>query len=244
MQRRDFITVSVTAAGLWTTRLLAQTAPPADAPPRPKGRPESKVTRWDVITVGNLSRNEYWGEGRERAVRPILCTSTLIRGDGFALLVDPPIKDAGQIAREFDRRTGKKLDIVTACFITHEHGDHWPGIENFPQARWLASPGVAESLNRTAGLSKKIEPAEGRLFDALDVVPSPGHTRDHCSLRFNCAGRSIATAGDAVATLDFFHDRRGFYNSADFEQAARSMDKLAALADIIVPGHDNYFVVD
>lgn len=22
----------------------------------------AKVTRWDVITIGNLSRNRYWGE--------------------------------------------------------------------------------------------------------------------------------------------------------------------------------------
>ena len=51
------------------------------------------------------------------------------------------------------------------------------------------------------------------------------------------------TAGDAVATRDFFRDRRGFYNAVDFEQSARTMDKLAAIADIIVPGHDNYFLV-
>ena len=29
-----------------------------------------------------------------------------------------------------------------------------------------------------------------------------------------------------------------------FELSARTMDKLAAIADIIVPGHDNYFLVD
>ena len=32
-------------------------------------------------------------------------------------------------------------------------------------------------------------------------------------------------------------------NAVDFEQSARTMDKLAAIADIIVPGHDNYFLV-
>jgi glyoxylase-like metal-dependent hydrolase (beta-lactamase superfamily II) len=128
--------------------------------------------------------------------------------------------------------------------VTHDHGDHWPGIENFPKAKWMASPGVAEILKRTARLSKPVEGVEGRLLDAIDVIATPGHTVSHHALRFDCEGRSIVTAGDAVATLDFFRDRRGFFNSVDFEEAARSMDKLTAIADIIVPGHDNYFLVD
>src|ERR1017187_2209384 len=54
-----------------------------------KSRGNPKVKRWDVITVGNLSRNQYWGEANDKAVRKVLCTCTLIRGDGFQLLVDP-----------------------------------------------------------------------------------------------------------------------------------------------------------
>jgi len=33
----------------------------------------AKVSRWDVITVGNLSRNRYWGEADNKAVREVLC---------------------------------------------------------------------------------------------------------------------------------------------------------------------------
>ena len=245
MRRREFIgSMVMAAAGLGGGLVMGQTAPPVDAARRWKGRADSKVNRWDVITVGNLSRNRYWGEGNDAAVRPVLCTSTLVVGDGFALLVDPSMRDAAEMARELDRRTGKKPDIVTACFVTHEHGDHWAGLANFPQAKWLAAPGVADELNRTARLTKHVEGVEGRLFDAIDIVPTPGHTVSHHALRFDCDGRSIVTAGDAIATHDFFRDRRGFFNSVDFDQAARSMDKLAALADIIVPGHDNYFLAD
>jgi glyoxylase-like metal-dependent hydrolase (beta-lactamase superfamily II) len=243
MRRRDFVAAMaapVALAGGWAA---GQTSASPDAARRWKGSAESKVKRWDVITVGNLSRNRYWGEPDTAAVRSVLCTCTLIVGDEFALLVDPSVKDAAEMARELDRRTGKKPDYITACFVTHEHGDHWAGLENFPKAKWLAAPAVADALNRTARLSKQIDGAEKRLLDAIDVVPTPGHTASHHALRFDCDARSIVTAGDAVATRDFFRDRRGFYNSVDFDQAARSMDKLAALADIIVPGHDNYFLV-
>ena len=76
-----------------------------------------------------------------------------------------------------------------------------------------------------------------------DVVPTPGHTRGHHSLRFDCGGQSIAIAGDAVATLDFWRERRSFYNAVDPELGAKTMDHLASIATIIVPGHDNYFLI-
>ena len=44
-----------------------------------------------IITIGNLSRNRYWGESDDRAYRPAICTCTLISGDGFRLLVDPSL---------------------------------------------------------------------------------------------------------------------------------------------------------
>ncbi len=244
MRRREFIVSTVVAAGVGCGSAAAQTATSADSARRWKGCADSNVKRWDVITVGNLSRNRYWGEPDNAAVRSVLCTSTLIVGDGFALLVDPSMQDAAAMARELDRRAGKKPDSITACFVTHEHGDHWAGLESFSKAKWLAAPGVADMLNRTAQLSKQIESVESRLLDAVDIIATPGHTAHHHALRFDCEGRSIVTAGDAVATLDFFRDRHGFYNSVDFDQAKRSMDKLAEIADIIVPGHDNYFVVD
>jgi len=31
-------------------------------------------------------------------------------------------------------------------------------------------------------------------------------------------------------------------NCVDFELAAKSMDRIAAVADVVVPGHDNYFL--
>ncbi len=209
-----------------------------------KGRKESRVKRWDVITIGNLSRNRYWGESDDRGVRAAICTCTLVTGRGFRLLVDPSIADAAEMAKELDRRAGVKPQDVTAVFVTHEHGDHVAGIAAFPNARWLASPGVAEVLNKSDKLPRRFEGVGDRLFDAIEVIATPGHTGTHHSLRFDCDGLSIVVAGDAVATRDFFRERRGYFNAVDFELSARTMDSLAAMADIIVPGHDNYFLVD
>ena len=45
------------------------------------------IRRWDIITIGNLSRNRYWGERDDQAYRSAICTCTLVQGDSFRLLV-------------------------------------------------------------------------------------------------------------------------------------------------------------
>ena len=209
-----------------------------------RGRKESKVKRWDVVTIGNLSRNRYWGESDAEAVRPALCTCTLIAGDAFRLLVDPSHAGEGDMVRELDRRTGLKPGDITAVFLTHDHADHLAGVPHFRGAKWLAAPAVASILNESGRLPRRVEPASGFLFDAVEMIPLPGHTLTQHGLRFDCDGLSVVVAGDAVATRDFFRERRSFFNAADFELSAKTMDRVADMADIIVPGHDNYFLSD
>ena len=203
----------------------------------------AKVDRWEIITIGTLSRNRYWGEPDAKPLRSAICTSTLISGGGFHLLVDPSLADKDAMAKELDRRSGLKLDDVTAVFITHEHGDHYAGIGHFQKAAWYAAAPVAEILNGRKIFTRAIQPAPTSLFGAVDVFPTPGHTRSHHALRFDCDSRSIVAAGDSVATRDFWRERRSYYNAVDPALAARTMEKLAAVASVIIPGHDNYFLV-
>jgi len=235
--------VGILAAAAATLRAaVAEPAAGTASSDAGKGRKNSKAKRWDVITIGNLSRNRYWGETDAKGVRSAICTCTVIQGERFRLIVDPSLTNADEMAKELDRRTGLRPRDITAAFITHEHGDHWFGLAHFSEAKWLAAPDVAAALNKTNKLSKPVEAATGRLFDAIDVLPTPGHTLSHHSLRFDCDGTSVVVAGDAVATRDFWRERRGYYNCVDFDLSTKSMDKIAGLADIVVPGHDNFFI--
>lgn len=202
-----------------------------------------KGIRWHVITIGNLSRNRYWGESDAKPVRSAICNCTLISGDGFQLLVDPSLANKAEMAKELDRRTGLKLDDVTAVFITHEHSDHYAGLQHFPKAAWYAAPPIAQMLNRAKTFTRPLESASAKLFNAVEVVATPGHSAGHHSLRFVSEGRRVIAAGDAVMTRDFFLERTGYFNSSDAAQASRTIEMLATTADIIIPGHDNYFYV-
>ncbi|KKL76422.1 hypothetical protein LCGC14_2045070 [marine sediment metagenome] len=201
------------------------------------------VHRWDIITIGNLSRNRYWGEGEDEPVRPVICTSTLITGADFHLIVDPSLADAERMAAELDRRAGLAPSQVDAVFITHPHGDHHAGLACFDEAKWLAAPEVADAINGSAKYDKQVEPAAPRILSAIDVIHTPGHTASHHSLRFDCDGLSVVVAGDAVMTRDFWRDRRGYFNSEDFSLATETMARLSGVADAVVPGHGNWFPV-
>ena len=146
------------------------------------------------------------------------------------------------MATELDRRIGLSLNDMDAVFVTHQHGEHHYGLKHFPKAKWLAGTEVAAGLNRSGRYSKPIAPADDSLFEAVEVLSTPGHTMDHHSLRFDCKGLSVVIAGDAVATHDFWVERMGYFNAVDFDLSARTMDRIASIADIVVPGHDNYFL--
>ena len=208
------------------------------------GAEEAVVVRdWTIVTIGNLSRNRYWGESEERPLRPTRCTCTLLRCDLGVVLVDPSCQEAERMAFEVDRTTGLGLGAVSVVFLTHEHGDHHYGLRHFPQAEWVAAPEVAAALNATGEYDRPVQPVTGQLLDGLDLVPTPGHTPGHCSLRFVWEGRATVIAGDAVMTRDFWNEGRPYFNAVDMDEAKRSMEKIAGLARAIIPGHGNWFLV-
>jgi glyoxylase-like metal-dependent hydrolase (beta-lactamase superfamily II) len=49
-------------------------------------------------------------------------------------------------------------------------------------------------------------------------------------------------AGDAVMTRDFLRTREYYFNTADPEAVVQSIEEIAATADVVVPGHDNYLL--
>ena len=197
---------------------------------------------WTIVTIGNLSRNRYWGDSEEKPVRPTLCTCTLIRCDAGAVLVDPSCQEAERMAAELDRTTGLRIGDIDAVFLTHEHGDHHYGLRHFPQAAWLASADAAAAINASGEYRKQVEPASGRILGSIDLLGTPGHTLGHHSLRFEAEGLSVLVSGDAVMTRDFWRERRPFFNAVDADRARRSMDEIADWAEAMVPGHGNWFL--
>lgn len=201
------------------------------------------MNRFTILTLGCFSRNRYWGEEDAKSYRRALCTSTLIETpQGARILVDPAVSGAA-LAQVLDERCGLRPEAVDYVYVTHRHGDHYVGMADLPRAVWLAAPGDAGEIRRALPQhADRIFAAGAEIVPGVQVLPLPGHTPGLAGLLFASEDGTVAVAGDSVMTRDFFKDRRGYYNSADFAASARSIDLLMEKADIVVPGHGNYFL--
>ena len=204
--------------------------------------------RWHILSIGHLSRNKFWGESDEQAYRAPLCTSTLLQHEGRTIVVDPSYK-AAEMVRVLDQRTGLKPEAVDTVFLTHFHGDHRVGLTAFPNARWrMAAPDIASWTAQVAPgspeqqLLLRFEAVTNELTPGITLLPTPGHSTTHTSLVFTSDGLRVVVAGDAVMTRDFFAARDVYFNTVDRVAAVQSISAIAELADLVVPGHDNYFL--
>lgn len=243
IKRRKFIGAAIGAAGLSLIGCAKKTVPQSSNNALLlKGHNNSKITHWDIVTIGNLSRNRYWGESEEKSLHPVICTTTIITGKDFHVIVDPSLANIKAMEEELKRRTGLTPNDIDIAFVTHEHGDHHCGLPAFPKAKWLATAEAASIINKNEKYGKMVEIVGDRLFDAIDVINTPGHTPGTAGLRFDYRGLSVFVAGDAIATRDFWDDDRIYFKALDQDVAKKSMKKIASISNIVVPGHDNYFI--
>ena len=210
--------------------------------------PGAAAIRWDVLTIGHLSRNRYWGEADDRAYREPLCTSTLIRTGERTVVVDPglPSEEMGRI---LDRRAGIAPASVDIVFLTHFHGDHRVGLAAFPDAVWYMPTAEIEHGTNQPGLDGPdrrildlMHPAGQELIPGIRVIATPGHSVGHASLLFESEGLRVVVAGDAAMTRDFFRHHDYYFNTVDPQAAVRAIAIVASEADVVVPGHDNSFL--
>jgi len=204
--------------------------------------------RWDILTIGHLSRNKFWGESDQQAYRAARCTCTLLRVSAQTIIVDPSCPPEEMI-EVLDRRTGLAPSAVDTVFLTHFHGDHRYGIEAFPHARWVMAREEIDDWERCLPIDgsdrailTRVEPLDGELAPGIAAIATPGHTRSHTSLLFTNAGMRVVVAADAAMTREFFLARDYYFNTEEPVRAVESLEKIAAIADIVVPGHDNFFL--
>ncbi len=88
-----------------------------------------------------------------------------------------------------------------------------------------------------------IRPAGEKLGRQVHLFPSVGPTPGAAGLLLTETSRTVVIAGDAVVSRDYFEAGRVFEQVYDLETAQSALRDVMEVADIIVPGHDNLFVV-
>jgi N-acyl homoserine lactone hydrolase len=215
--------------------------------------------RFDIISIGTLSRNRLWNEAQE--LRTAHSTTTLVRGGDRHILVDPGLP-APALAARLNERTGLFPDSIDTVFLTTFRPSHRAGLSLFRKAKTYiheaeqqAARDFLERLLEQAPLQdidpKPIEaelellgsfvPAPDRLADNVDLFPLPGFTPGTCGLLLSLPISTIVVAGEAVPTQEHFLAGQVLPESWDIKQAQESLREVYEIADQIIPGHDNIF---
>ncbi len=217
--------------------------------------------RFDVVSIGTLSRNRLWNEAQ--ATRTAHSTTTLIRtSDGRHILVDPGLPAQALAARLYER-TGLLADRIDTIFLTNSRAAHRRGLDTFFNANvliheleqqsararleTLIDEAPAEDLDRAAmerelDLLNTWKPAPDKLCDNVDLFPLFGYTPGNCGLLLALTTTTVLIAGDAVPTAEHFLAGQTLADAQDLRQAQDALAEVYEIADLIIPGHDNLFI--
>ena len=211
----------------------------------------SEMTGIDVLTYGFSLVSDQGPFG--------FSTISLLNVGGQHVLVDTGPASRRTMLVETLRGRGLSPEEIDLVVLTHMHWDHCANADLFPNARVLVHPKEIDYANNPRRgdhnvasyyadmLSRlRVEPVSDgdRIVEGVSVMDTPGHTKGHVSVSVSVDGRDVLVSGDAMP--DGGTVRRGLpYNVFwDVDDAAASVEKMVASADVFYPGHDRPFRLD
>ena len=167
-------------------------------------------------------------------------TCVLIEEGNLRILVDPG--QNRQLLLDAFAREQLTLEDIDLVFLTHHHLDHLLNIRLFPQARICFGDHWVED--------KKLGVCEGRIpGTSISIIPTPGHTSEHCALLAKTPQGQCVIAGDIIwyseeaapsTDRQILIERQDPF-AQDIKALKESRIKLLEMADYLIPGHGKSF---
>jgi len=216
-----------------------------------------------VISIGTLAFHPLWGEKSQ--VRTGHATTTLIRTESKAILIDPGLPEQALVARLGERANLTASDI-TDVFLTSFRPDGRRGITAFKDATWWvheverevvgvslarrlkelvgeeSNDPVRRSLEQDVAVLSRCKNAPDSLGKNVDLFPLPGVTPGMCGVIVAEARRTILVCGDAIPTVEHLEQGKIVQGAVDVERAKQSFGEAVEIADVLVLGRDNLVV--
>lgn len=216
-----------------------------------------------VISIGALAAHPLWGE--RDAARTGHATTTLIRTDSKAILVDPGLPEPALVAR-LGERANLAPGAVTDVFLTSVQPDTWRAIGAFRDASWWVSEAERETVGVTMarrlkdlahespddpvrrGLEQGVamlarcRVAPDSLGKNVDLFPLPGVTPGLCGLIVSEPRRTTVVCGDAIPTIEHLDQGKIAQDAVDVQRAKQSFADAVEIADVLVLGRDNLVI--
>jgi len=166
----------------------------------------------------------------------------------------------GPLKAELAKR-GLSCSDIDILVCTHAHWDHIENLDVFDRAEILlhknerryitrphkndtGCPGWIDAVfERYRGRLREVEEGD-RVLPGVEIVDAPGHSAGTIAVTANTDEGTAVIAGDSVQNSTVAIERRNALVFWDEALAARSIDKLVKIADVIYPGHDQAFRID
>jgi len=190
-------------------------------------RPDEMLPRVFLLKAGSIERD------LAGIILDARSSVTLIKTERGWIIVDTgQVGDEEEILKALADLglEGSDIDIIVN---THSHPDHCAN-------------------NRLFSRAMKMYPNDGEeIAPGVRVLATPGHSPDSISVLVDAAiqqgdemaptSRRVVIAGDALPTLGNFQKRVPPAVHYDRALAVASMNKIIAIADVVIPGHDQPF---
>jgi glyoxylase-like metal-dependent hydrolase (beta-lactamase superfamily II) len=172
-----------------------------------------------LLKSGSIERDEY---GQILDARSSV---TMIINERHKIMVDSGLLGEEEPLCMALAELGVKPKEIDCIVNTHSHPDHCGNNHLFSKAKVL-----------TAKEGDVIAPG-------VWVLATPGHSMDSISVVVEMQMKTIVISGDALPTLGNFQKNVPPALHVDYDLAVASMQRILALADYVVPGHDFPFSI-
>ena len=166
-------------------------------------------------------------------------TTTLIKSNGKNIIVDPGCNRAKLLASlKNENLEPSDVDYVV---LTHSHTDHTLLTGIFTNAKILNNTEIFDN-------DKQVEHNNKIPGTDVEILQTPGHIHDHCSLIVRTDEGTYIVAGDVFWWMDEEEqkidiNRPDQAHNCDMEKLIENRKIILEIADFIIPGHGKMFKV-
>jgi glyoxylase-like metal-dependent hydrolase (beta-lactamase superfamily II) len=166
-------------------------------------------------------------------------TVTLVKSNGKNIIIDPGC-NINELLKKLENENLKPSDI-DYVLLTHTHLDHSLLAGFFTNAKVL-------NYNEIFDVDKQFMHENKIPETNLEILQTPGHSKDHCCLIIKTDKGTYVVAGDNFWWMNNEEqqvdvNKPDQAHKCDMEKLIESRKKILKIADWIIPGHGKTFKV-